>query len=317
MPPPTGRLSFSKQHPELQLAWDSTSMGAFKRCQRYYYYSIVLGWVPRDESVHLKFGLIYHAALEVYDKVRARGGSHEMGMREATRLALTQTWDPLRKRPWNSDHKYKNRFTLVRSVVWYLDKLAEHDVLETITLSNGHPAVELSWRFNLDRNTSQTSEPLLLCGHLDKLAKWEGSSWVVDHKTSVYALDERFFDRYSPDNQMSTYSYAGAVCFDQRIKGVIINGVQVLIEGTRFQRGFVTRTTSQLEEWRSDLDYWLSLAEHCATTGYWPQNDMACGLFGGCAYRQICGKAPSVRADWLKATYVQRSWDPLQIRGDI
>lgn len=292
-------------------------MGTFKQCPRKYYYSIVLGWVPRDESVHLKFGLMYHAALECYDKVRARGGSHTMGMREATRLAMTQSWDELRVRPWNSDHKYKNRWTLVRSVVWYLDKLAEHDVLETITLANGRPAVELSWRLDLNRVSTQTGESLLLCGHLDKIALWEKAVWIVDHKTSLYALDERFFERYSPDNQMSTYSYAGGVCFNQSIQGVIINGVQVLIEGTRFQRGFVIRTQSQLEEWRTDLDYWLSLAEHCAQVGYWPQNDQTCGLYGGCAYRQICGKAPSTRELWLKASYTQRSWDPLQVRGDI
>lgn len=308
------RLSFSSQSPDLQLAWDSTSMGNFKQCPRKYFYSIILGWVPRDESIHLTFGSHFHSSVEAYDRARAIGGSHTQAIRVATRHALTVTWDPHRQRPWFSDHKYKNRFTLVRSVIWYLDKFQE-DILETIILTNGQPAVELSWRLDLSRTSAQTSESMLLCGHLDKLVSWEKATWVVDYKTTVYQMNEDFFSKFSPDNQMSTYSYAGQVCYHQNITGIIINGIQLLVEGTRFQRGFVTRTPSQLDEWKSDLDYWLTLAEHCAKVGYWPQNDTACGMYGGCPYRSICGKAPSVREDWLKASFTQRSWDPLQVRG--
>ncbi len=309
------RLSFSAQLPELQVAWDSTSMGALKRCPRYYYYSIVLGWVPREESVHLTFGLRFHECMESYDKAKALGATHHQALRTAVRTALTNTWNHDLKRPWFSDHKYKNRYTLVRSVIWYLTKFAD-DPLETVVLANGKAAVELSWRLELGR-VSFTGEPVLACGHLDRLATWEKNVWIVDYKTTYTAINEDFFDRYSPDNQFSTYSYAGKVVYHQNIQGIIANVAQVLVEGTRFQRGFVVRTPTQLEEWRTDLDWWISLAEECAKRGYWPQNDMACGLFGGCAYRKICGKSPGVRDDWLRASYVQRSWDPLKVRGDI
>ena len=42
---------------------------------------------------------------------------------------------------WDTDHKYKNTFTLIRSVIRYLDQY-EHDPAKTVMLSNGKPAVE-------------------------------------------------------------------------------------------------------------------------------------------------------------------------------
>jgi PD-(D/E)XK nuclease superfamily len=313
--PYTGRLSFSTTIPELQLAWDSTSVGSFKECPRKYYYNIVFGWVPREESVHLTFGLHYHSSLEAYDRAKAMGADHNQALRFAVRHALTVTWNKVLNRPWFSDHKYKNRFTLVRSVVWYLSKFKD-DPLETVILKNGKPAVELSWRMELGTQTP-TGEQLVLCGHLDRLAVFQGNTWIADRKTTYHALTDDFFDRYSPDNQFSTYSYAGQIIYALPIKGIIADVAQILVEGTRFHRGFIPRHIDQLEEWRHDLDWWLAQAFHAAKEGYWPQNDKSCGLYGGCPYRQICGRSPKVRLDWLKAGFTRRKWDPLVARGDI
>jgi hypothetical protein len=312
----TQRLSFSQLTPDLQLAWDSTSISALKLCPRYYQLSIVLGYAPRDESVHLTFGLHYHSALEAYDRARATGASYEAGVREAVRVALTKSWDSARNRPWASDHKLKHRESLVRSIVWYLDQF-EDDPLETIILANGKPAVEMSFRLPLERK-SAAGEEMLLCGHFDRAVNWQGGVWVADHKTSAYAVDERFFEKFSPDNQMSTYSYAGRIVWSLPIKGIIINAVQIGVTFSRFQRGFTLRSDAQLDEWRRDLDYWLSMAEYFATTGYYPANDKSCGMYGGCQFRPVCSKSPGQsRMDWLKHSYVNRSWDPLRVRGDI
>jgi hypothetical protein len=56
----------------LQFAWDSTSLGYLKECPRKYYYTMIEGWRGRGESVHLRFGQEYHAALEHYDRAPGR-----------------------------------------------------------------------------------------------------------------------------------------------------------------------------------------------------------------------------------------------------
>ena len=52
--------------------------------------------------------------------------------------------------------------------------------------------------------------------------------------------------------------------------------------------------------------------------GYWPMNDTACDKFGGCRFRGICSKSPSVRERFLSTDYVklpkEDRWNPLRSR---
>lgn len=307
--------AFSTLIPGLQLAWDSTSMGTFKECPRKYYLSILHGWQPRAMSVHLIFGLHYHSVLEAYDHAKFRGLNHQQAMSVAVKTAMVLTWDKKLGRPWMSDDKYKNRLTLLRSIVWYLDQF-ENDPMQTVRLANGKPAVELSFRFNSTYQNS-AGETYLLCGHLDRLAEMNSQFWILDRKTTKNQIDERYWRQFSPNNQMSQYDFAGKVVYNLPIQGIIIDAAQVLITGTRFKRGFATRDDDQRNEWYHDMGLQLDLAERYAKACYWPMNDKSCGNFGGCPFQDICGKSPKVRDQWLKGAYTKRLWDPLQVRGDI
>ena len=313
--PSTENTAFSPVIPGLQIAWDSTSLGTLKECPRKYQYSIMLGKQPREISVHLSFGLYYHAALEWYDHQKSKGASHEDAFLSAVRKALELTWNAKLKRPWISDDKYKNRFTLVRSIVWYLEQFAE-DSVETIQLANGKPAVELSFRLNLDHRAS-SGEEYMICGHIDRLVTFNGRPFVLDRKTTKSQLMPEFFDRFTPDNQMSTYAFASKIIYNTPTDGLIIDAAQIAIGFTRFQRGGVTRTENQLDDWYHDTLFWISLAEEFARRQHWPQNDKSCSNYGGCPFRMVCAKQPSVRDLWLAQGYAKRMWNPLIARGDV
>ena len=307
--------AFSKEIFGLQLAWDSTSLGLMKECPRKYYYANVEGWAPRTKSVHLTFGLHYHSALERYDHAKAAGKTHREAQLLALDHALNATWDPIKKRPWISDDSNKNRLTLIRSIIWYLEQFAD-DPLKTVILDNGKPAVKLSFRFEMGL-TSQTNESFILCGHFDRLVEWEGDHYILDRKTSKSQINSDFFDKFSPDNQMSTYAFAGKVVYKVPVKGIIIDGAQIAVTFTRFQRGQVHRSEDQLEEWFEGVKWTLFHAQQYAEAQYWPMNEKACGNYGGCAFRSICSRRPAMRQEWLKAGYYLRQWNPLEVRGDI
>jgi len=305
--------SFSKTIPGLQLAWDSTSLGSLKTCPRYYLYNIIMGWQPRQLSPHLKFGQVYHKALETYDHGRSQGLPHDQAQREAVRCALAETWDQGRGRPWCSDHPQKNRLTLVRSVVWYLEEFAE-DPLTTVQLANGKPAVELSFRFESGYKAPH-GEEYLLCGHLDRLVETpDGNTWILDRKTTGSTLSQDFFDKFTPDNQFTLYAMASSVVYATPVQGLIVDGAQIAVTFSRFQRGIVARHQAILDEWYEEFGAWVGQAETYAELGKWPMNDKACGNYGGCQYRGICSKPPSTRDLWLKQTFTQRVWDPLITR---
>jgi hypothetical protein len=307
------RLSFSQIMPRLQLAWDSTSLGALKRCPRYYQYNIVEGYTTRGESIHLRFGIEYNDALAHYNSQRAKGLDHDQAALETVRFALNRTWDPILGRPWVSDLPMKTRETLIRSIIWYLDKFSD-DPLETIILDNGQPAVEVAFRINLDISSELTGEEYLLCGYLDRVVGWNGGAWITDKKTTRYALDEKYFAAYTPNNQVSEYDFAGAIITHMPIKGVIIDAVQLGVTFSRFQRSQITRTPSQREEWIHDSMHYIRQNEEYVKNNYWPQNDATCQMYGGCPYQTVCAASPEIRPKLLEGLYVKRTWDPLVVR---
>lgn len=301
--------------PNLQLAWDSTSLGELKLCPKKYQLRILEGWQPIAFSIHLTFGLVYHGALERYHHAKTQGKPFEEALRLAVRYALCATWDKELKRAWMSGDSTKNRGTLIRTIVWYLDHFKD-DPVETVILANGKPAVELSFRFPLSF-ASPGGEPYLLCGHLDRIGKLGTGTYILDPKTTKNTLSEDYFKRYSPDNQFSTYTFAGKVAFQIPLDGLIVDAAQIAVGFSRFQRQPVARTPSEIDEWVGDLQYWLRTAEFYAKQNHWPMNDKACHMYGGCDFRNVCNKPPGAREQWLKAGFVRRVWDPLQIRGDI
>lgn len=307
--------ALSEQTPQLQLAWDSTSMGELKLCPRKYQYRILYGYTPRELSVHLKFGLGFHGATERYDHARAKGKSHDEGVVAAVKWAMEFTWDSKMGRAWLSSDPNKNRATLVRSVVWYYEQFKE-DAIETVILENGKPAVELSFMLPLPFK-SQEGEQFLYGGHLDRVGRMAGANYIVDKKTTKYTLSPSYFAQFSPDNQFSGYIFGGKIGYGLPIAGLIVDAAQVAVGFTRFAREIVTRTPEQIKEWVKDLAFWLRQAEYYAKQAYWPQNDKACSMYGGCAFRSVCGKTPSVREQWLRAGFERQIWNPTIARGDI
>jgi hypothetical protein len=279
----------------------------------------------------------YHAALEQFDRLMAdENHDREAAIRVVVRGLMERVadWTP---DPATKAGRYKNRETLVALVVDYLDHF-DPDPAETYIKSDGTPAVELSFRFELDwgprageckdglepgdvgyPGPSYESQPYLLCGHLDRVVSFNDQLLVMDRKTTTTTLSGYYFNQYEPNNQMTLYTLAGKIIMGAPIRGVIIDAAQILLEKPNaFARGFTYRTEDQLEEWLADLRVLLENAERYAENDYWPMNDSSCDKFGGCRYRDICSKSPSVRERFLAADFEKlepdQRWNPLKSR---
>lgn len=305
-----------------QFAWDSTSLGWLKTCPRLYQYHMIEGLRSKGESPHLRFGIEYHHALEFYDHLRANGTAFSEALHATVREVLRRTWDTTNTyitdaegnqevvattaAGWASDHTSKNRFTLLRSVVWYLEEFRD-DPAHTVILAEGKPAVELSFRFSL-------TDEIILSGHLDRLVEFQSMIYVMDRKTTGGTLSGHYFAGYAPDNQMSLYTLAAQVVYNTPAAGVIIDGAQIAVGFSRFGRGFTYRSPDQLEEWLEDTQSYISQAWDYAKRGRWPMNDKSCDKFGGCAFRDICSKPKDVRPALLATDFKVERWNPLEAR---
>lgn len=304
--------SFSKILPGLQLAVDSTSLGAFKVCPKYYYYTIIHGFVSRKTSIDLLFGLLYHASLEWYDHKRTEGMDHEEAVRSTTRRMLELTWDKKLNKPLEMEDANKSRVNLLRTVIWYLDHFKD-DPLETVILANGKPAVELSFRFELDLKAS-TGETYMLCGHFDRVVKYGMGNRILDRKTTRHTLDEKYYAQFSPHNQFSLYDFAGPIVSGVSTAGIIVDATQIAVNFSRFERKEIPRVPALREEWYGDLKYWLGQMDYCAREQHWPLNDKSCFM---CEFKGICSKPESLRMQFLEGTFNKRIWDPMIVRGDV
>jgi len=327
----------------IQYAWDSTSLGLLKTCPRLYQYTMIDGWQSKEENTHLRFGQEYHTTLEEYDRLKALGHDHEYAMRQAIHNLLVRTAEYEEAEDgvpdkfvgvWETDPttkagKYKNRKSLLALVIDYLDKFAE-DPAETIILEDGKPGVELSFRFELDWGPKAGRydrlgpdmygpQPYLLSGHLDRVVSFQDSLFVMDRKTATSTLSDYYFVQFEPSNQMTLYSLAAKVVLKAPVKGVMIDAAQIKLEDNHaYVRRFTFRTEGQLDEWVHDLKFWFSAAEGYAEANYWPMNDTACSMYGGCKFRDICSKDPGVRENFLKSKFnklpVEERWNPLKAR---
>lgn len=317
--------------PNFHTYWDSVMLGNLKTCPAKFYYQHILGYQPKGLSIHLYFGQLLHASLERYYHSRAEGDTHDAACLRMVRWALENSgeyrtdgltsepssppsWHPWTPDPSDINASIKNRATLVRSLIWYVEDHCASP-FTTVILANGKPAVELSFRFHA---FDIENEPITLCGHLDRLVELhDGRVWVADHKSSKSALTAQYFRQFTPNNQFSLYTIAGKVVLDKPCEGVLVSGIQVGVTFTRSAIHQAPRPEPVLTEWLADTRHWITLARQYALANHWPMNDLACGNYGGCPFQSVCAVSPSHRLAWLKADFQSWSWNPLEIRGDV
>lgn len=301
-----------------QLAWDSTSLGWLKTCPRLYQYHMILQYFGKDQNVHLTFGLIYHKAHEIYDKLRAQGVDHESALREGVRYIMTETasyvpGDEVKLVLWAGD-TVKNRENLVRTFVWYygwwVEDREEGDPLKVLILPSGKPAVELSFNFDT-KIPAPNNQHYILCGHLDKVADFQSLPYIVDKKTTKNDMNEFYFKQFNPNNQMSLYTAAGQIIYNMPVKGVIIDAARVTLGYSEYRRDITHRSPDQLEEWSEDTRFWIKQAELFASQNYWPMNDKSCY---NCEFQKVCSSSSVIRQNVLDTMFVKRLWDPTEMR---
>lgn len=299
---------WSKTVPNLPIAWDNTMFKALKSCPRKFYLNIVQHWRYRNPSPHLKWGLLYHAALENYHKQQADGVKHEDALQHTIWKLLEDSID------FTEDHIHaKTRKTLIRAVIWYLEEF-RHDVAKTYIRPNGEPAVELSFRIELPYNSPDGS-PYLYCGHMDRVVDVGGVLYVDEYKSTSSALNDKYFRQWTPNGQISGYTFAGRTAFALPVQGVMVDAVQTGVTFCRFKRQFINRTDEQLEEWLASTIRWIKYAEELAQASEWPFNEESCHHFSGCDFVEVCSKSPSVREHWLEDGFEQKEWNPLDNRS--
>lgn len=292
-----------------QWRWSAHSLEAAKKCERYYEYTQKMNLTALEENVHQRFGRTYADALEGYHKMRSEGDSFETARDVVVELALKGTadyWHDEELKLMRGSARYKTRANLIRSIIWYLEAYRD-DPCKTVRLHNGKPAVELPFAFELTKE-------IMLRGRLDRIVEFNSEHYIQDQKTTSSTLGSYYFQRYSPDNQMSLYTIAAEVVWHSPVSGVMIDAAQIAVGFTRFGRGFTYRTKEQNAEWLRNTEHYIEKIWECNEKKDYPMRDTSCQMYGGCAFLEVCSKSPQVRQSYLDTKFVKQSVNPLESR---
>lgn len=216
-------------------------------------------------------------------------------------------------RRWVSNDPAKDRYSLIRMVVWWADEQPERAIDGPIPYAfpDGTPAVELSAPITLPWSTS-SRERYILTGYFDDISVLGQENFINDNKTTKKTLNKLYWKQFSPNVQVDTYDLIGSVFLpDLHIRGVRIDAAQALVGGARFGTQVFYRSDVLREEYLQDLRYWLDQAEVFAQKQHWPMNRASCYT---CPFSGVCSKEPDKREQYLKANFEVRLWNPLAER---
>ena len=214
---------------------------------------------------------------------------------------------------WVSQKKTKDRYALVRLIIWFIDSM---DGLEElgfgpITMPDGKPAIEVPIRIPSGIE-ADTGEMFILSGYLDRIVSYLGDIWVVDLKTTAKGLTENWFSGWSPNTQFDIYDLISNILLvDMGVKGVMVQACQTLVDSAEFGHRTYPKSDEQREELLKDLRVWFEQAEDYARADYWPMNRSSCTW---CDFRKYCSMKPESRKAFMDAELEVRHWNPLEDR---
>lgn len=155
-------------------------------------------------------------------------------------------------------------------------------------------------------------------GRIDVAVLYQGSPWVLDHKTAS-RLGDTFWAKFKTSSQMKGYTWSLSKILKTPVSGAIIN-VLAVPGGPRKKVEFFRQpffySTAELDEWLTDTmasicDFFSSFHRN-----HFPASPCNClRWYGLCPYFSVCELQPQYRLNYLHSNeFAPVTWDPTSER---
>ena len=271
---------------------DSTAIVAAKTCMRYYFYTMVCGFVDKESPMFFKFGSAYHKFREVLETYQ---GDQEKKYEAAIVSALLEFG--------MSDPPIGGKFYF----------LTRERLLKTCKKAYVHRNKELTSGNVKVLKSEQAFEVLLLDGKtrrggkLDQILQYGGRTAIRDFKTTSKNI--AYYERLTDPNDQFTGYLLGISKLTGEYVGLLV--VEVVhnskSEGPTIKTFLATRTSWQLEQWEREQVVIEEMISVCRGRDIWPMEEKACPF---CKFRSVCkmGTEQAQQAR-LQQEFTQRAWD--------
>lgn len=285
---------------------DSTAMMAYKTCPRFYFYTMVLGFRPKEDAPYFAFGAAYHKFRESLEREILRGVHEIEAFNTALSVAVTYATEHLPKQV--SDTKWD--FLTVERLRLSCSEAFKHWLAERINGKIKVVAYEQPFTLQMDDGT-------WIAGRADQIVEWNGAVWGRDFKTS--SMTGPWYSRgLEPNDQFTRYTWAESKLHgwnpsDSKTQPLQVKGqiIEVLHnskkDGPRIEVYTTQRTQSQLRRWELEHHFWKEMIDKSRDEDMYPMNEKACNF---CQFHSVC-KAPteSGQMSQLKTYFKVQPWD--------
>lgn len=273
-------------------ARDSTAIRAFKKCPRYYFFSIVCGFrLVSEDSTPLDFGTCYHRFRQIYTE---SGGNPQTAMLEALKL-----WpgDP----PVGSKWDFLTKERLVKSCLCAVADIQKHSEIKVLAAEQ---------TFDLLLSDGKTRRG----GIADEFILRYDEPWGRDFKAT--SRTENYWERQlNPNDQFTGYIWGLSKLSGRKVKGLIVDCMMnskvkdPKKAGPRIRPFLATRTPGELDRWEEEQIFWEEIITRCRVEDKWPMADDSQNCMY-CPFRGVCSKSSLTSAAAnLEAHYVQKPHD--------
>jgi len=287
-----------------QNVWDTSSLSSFLACPRLYNLTNLNGYKMKSYGTVTGFGSAVHDGFEILDTGKFNNESKEQSVNKAIKYVLENYGEDLQ----SAEDKARGLEAALRAIVWRAEEYWD-DTIGIAKMPDGAPCLET--RFEVPFGKHRFS------GRIDKIVLFAGELYLCDTKTTKAALSEQYFKMYRPNNQVYAYLWAAREIMKLPVKGFIIEAVQTGANFCRFNRTVFNVSKSSVDEWYMDAQYSLSVADSFWDAGYYPANFTACGNYGGCKFREVCGESPEHRTTLLNEDFDRQVHESLHKKGEL
>ena len=298
---------------EKMTEFDSSKIGDYARCPRYFFYRHILGWGSEGVNKDLIYGEAHHRARESMLHTGFVDGWKEQAMQK-----FNEYWREYYGDITDLDMYPKSPIGELESLILYEKTYKDHMNFKLMHL-NGVPSTEIY-------GTVPITADRKLHFRIDAIGTNDNNSVVcMDHKSSC-SNNPVYQSAWSLSNQMMTYYHALNCLVDPgTVYGVIVDLTIFRKSGHDLIRIPIRKTLAMMDEWLHNVVKWTEEMERDIENTFAPsaveqdvmptfkRNDHGCtAYYRKCAYFDLCNAWPNPlqRCEDVPNGFKVDYWDP-------
>jgi hypothetical protein len=302
---------------------DNSRRSCIATCLRKTKYVHELCLDPRYGSTALRYGSVFHSAMDGYYSYIKDNGWKEQGKALAfASMCAHEAWQDYDSNDQIFFEDYRTLPNLMTQLAAYVQHFAQDAVYTEILAAEQafeitiNPTEEIMKAFpNL--------EPFIFSGIIDLEVKLSGLPWILDYKTTGQAISLQSA-RMERSPQLIGYVYAGKYWLEVPPEGALVTFIHLSaykskvtnkygnpkFDFGRFPQSYTQKDTA---DWLLSLCKRASEYKTARETDCWPMEYDSCFQFGKCSYLSLCEQ--HVENDGLDISeFITRDpWNPADV----